>query len=139
MERSTRAKEAAALEEAKCRFEQWRQSRPKGRSRIPAELWQTAVDLIGPHSVNEVARGLKLNYRDLKMRHEAQPSPAGLQESPPIPRFVELPLSPPASRVSDCVLEVEGREGRNLKVTVRHEGSGLDVLVLAKGLWELTS
>jgi len=127
------------LEEAKRRFEHWRASRLKGRSRIPTELWQTAIDLVGRHTVNEVARALKLNHRELKSRHEVQHPPAARPATSPTPRFVELPWSAASGGVTDCVLEVEGREGRKLRVTVRDEGSGLDVLALAKGLWEATA
>ena len=139
MERAARSKDSDRLEEARRRFEQWRQSRPKGRSRIPADLWQTAVDLIGPYSVNEVARGLKLNHRELKSRHEARHRPAGSADGSPTPRFVEFPCHLPASPGMDCVLEVEGPAGRKLKVTIRDERAGSDVLTLAKALWDLTT
>jgi hypothetical protein len=139
MERTAPPKEARTLQEGKHRFAQWRQSRPKGRSRIPADLWQTAVDLIGPYSVNEVARGLKLNHRELKSRHEAQHRPGGPPDATAFPRFVEFPCHLPASPVLDCVLEVEGPAGRKLKVTVRDERAGSDVLALAKGLWDLAT
>ena len=103
------------------------------------ELWQTAIDLIGPYSVNEVSRVLKLNHTEVKKRYEAQAAPAKIDAPPPDSRFVEFAWDAPMGRVSDCVLEVEGREGRKLKLTVRDEGAGLDVLALAKGLWEATT
>jgi hypothetical protein len=139
MENVAQSQEVPTLEEAKRRFALWRETRPNGKSRIPADLWQTAIDLVGPYSMNEVARGLKLNHRALKDRHEAQQLRAGSPDASPPARFVEFPWNIPASHVSDCVLEVEGREGRKLKVTLRAEGAGLDVLALAKGLWEMTT
>ena len=139
MESAAQWHEIPTLEEAKRRFEHWRETRPKRKSRIPPDLWQTAIELVGPYSLNQVARGLKLNHRDLKNRHEARHPPDGSEETTATPRFVEFPWTPPASHVSDCVLEVEGHEGRKLKLTVRDEGVGLDVLALARGLWELTT
>jgi len=128
-----------SLEEAKRRFAHWRETRPKRRGRIPAELWQTAIGLIGPYSLNEVSRALNLNHTDLKKRHEAQCAGAPPLDHPLEPRFVELACTEPVSRVSDCVMEVEGREGRKLKLTIRDESAGVDLLALAKGLWELSS
>ena len=127
------------LEEARHEFEQWRATRPKGRSRIPGELWQRAIELVGCHTVNEVARSLSLNHSELKSRYEAEHSPAAAAVAADPPRFVELSWEAPAIAVTGCLLEVEGSGGRKLKVSVQDEGSGLDVLALAKGLWEVTA
>ncbi len=138
MEHATQTSTTASLEEIKHRFEQWRQARPKGRSRIPAELWQAGIDLIGPtYSINKVASGLKLNHQELKHRYLAQ-HPDSLPTPPAKPRFVEIPCTPPVGNISEYVLEVEDGHGRKLKLTVRDEGRGLDVPALARGLWEAT-
>lgn len=140
MENVTKLQEVPRLEEVKRQFSRWRETRQNRRSRIPTELWQTATDLIGPYSKNEVARALGLNYTDLKKRYEAQCVSGPSVSTPADNAFVEIPWpAHPASCVSDYVLEVEGREGRKLKLTIRHEGAGLDVVSLVKGLWDVVT
>jgi hypothetical protein len=140
MEATSQAQEhPIPLEDAKEQFEYWRATRPKGRSRIPGELWQRAIELVGSHTVDEVARSLSLNHSELKSRYEAQHSPAAPPAVAVPPRFVEFSCQSPSIPVAGCVLEVEGSGGRKLKVTVQYEGSGLDVLALARGLWDVTA
>ena len=127
------------LEEVRDQFAQWRTTRPKGRNRIPDELWQRAIDLVGCHTVNEVARSLSLNHSELKSRYEAGHLPASTPVSPDHPRFVELSWEARTIAVTGCVLELEGAGGRKLKVSVQDDGNGLDVVSLARGLWEVTA
>jgi hypothetical protein len=140
MDEAKHSTETSTLEETRRQFEQWRASREKSRTRIPPELWQQALNLIGSYSLNQVSRTLGLGYTDLKKRYAAESTPSVNPVPPPAtPRFVELTLNKPLSAVSEYVMEVEDREGKKLRLTIRDESAGLNVIALAKGLWEMTS
>ena len=49
-----------SLEEAKGRFEEWRNKR-RGKARIPAELWSAAVEVARKEGINRTARELHLS------------------------------------------------------------------------------
>ena len=46
-----------SLEEAKARFEEWRNNR-RGKARIPAELWSAAVEVARKEGINRTATGV---------------------------------------------------------------------------------
>ena len=54
------------LEEARARFEEWRQNR-RGKARIPAELWAAAVAVARKEGLNRTAR--ELRWSTLQRRH----------------------------------------------------------------------
>ncbi len=56
-----------SLEEAKARFEEWRQNR-KGKAAIPAELWSAAVEVARREGINRTATELHVAWDDLKRR-----------------------------------------------------------------------
>lgn len=56
-----------ALEEVAEHFEDWRRNR-HGRGRIPEQLWSEALSQLSNHSMNSVAKTLRLNPTDLKKR-----------------------------------------------------------------------
>jgi hypothetical protein len=93
-----------SLEEAKVRFEEWRNNR-RGKARIPAELWSAAVEVARKEGINRTARELHVAWDDLKRRMPA----AGAV--PQQPAFVEL-VTPQVQSVPECTLEVEGRGGK---------------------------
>ena len=86
-----------SLEEAKARFEQWRNNR-RGKARIPAELWLVAVEVARKEGINRTARELHVAWDDLKRRMPA----AGAV--PRQPAFVEL-VTPQVQSVPECTLE----------------------------------
>jgi hypothetical protein len=61
------------LEEARARFEEWRNSR-KGKARIPAELWSVAVEVARKEGINRTARELHVAWDDLKRPHVCTPN-----------------------------------------------------------------
>jgi hypothetical protein len=99
-----------SLEEAKVRFEEWRNNR-RGKARIPAELWSTAVEVALKEGVNRTARELHVAWDDLKRRMPA----TGTVPQPPA--FVEL-VTPQVQSIPECTLEVEGRRGK-LRIQLR--------------------
>ena len=121
-----------SLEEAKGRFEAWRNSR-RGKARIPAELWSAAVEVARTEGVNRTARELHVAWDDLKRRMTI----AGeVPLQPASPAFVEL-VAPQAQSVPECTLELEGRRG---KLRIQLKGaSPSDLATLSRALWEASS
>ena len=72
-----------SLEEAKVRFEEWRNNR-RGKARIPAELWSAAVEVARKEGINRTARELHVAWDDLKRR---MPATGAVSQQP---AFVEL-------------------------------------------------
>jgi hypothetical protein len=93
-----------SLEEAKARFEEWRNNR-RGKARIPAELWSAAVEVARMEGINRTARELHVAWDDLKRRMPATGA------VPQQRAFVEL-VTPQVQSVAECTLEVEGRRGK---------------------------
>jgi hypothetical protein len=121
-----------SLEEAKGRFEEWRNHR-SGKARIPAELWSVAVEVARKEGVNRTARALHVAWDDLKRR---MATTGEVRREPGSPAFVEL-VAPQTQSVPECTLEVEGRRG---KLRIRLKGaSAFDLATLSRGLWESVS
>jgi hypothetical protein len=98
---------SVSLEEAKVRFEEWRQNR-RGKAPIPDELWAIAVGVARKEGLNRASTGLRVEWNHLKRRM------AGVRQTAPksaLPAFVELVASLPQS-LPECTVEVEGRRGR---------------------------
>ena len=121
-----------SLEEAKARFEEWRNNR-RGKARIPAELWSAAVEVARKEGINRTARELHVAWDDLKRRM----APMGeVPQRPGSPAFVEL-VSPRAESVPECMIELEGRRG---KLRIQVKGAPVAYLaMLSRELWESAS
>jgi hypothetical protein len=118
-----------SLEEAKARFEEWRNMR-RGKARIPAELWSAAVEAAQKEGINRTARELHVAWDDLKRR---MPTTVAV---PRQPAFVEL-VTPGMHSVPECTLEVEGHRG---KLRIQLKGaSASDLASLSRVLWEVAS
>jgi len=98
---------SVTLEEAKVRFEEWRQSR-KGKAPIPDELWAIAVGVARKEGLNRASTGLRVEWNHLKRRMAG--ARQTLPKSSPT-AFVELVGSLPQS-LPECTVELEGRCGR---------------------------
>jgi hypothetical protein len=72
------------LEEAKARFEEWRQNR-KGKAAIPDALWATAVEVAREEGVNRTSTELRVEWNHLKRRMAAASEPS---LKPALPTFV---------------------------------------------------
>jgi hypothetical protein len=118
-----------SLEEAKARFEEWRNIR-RGKARIPAELWSAAVEVARKEGINRTARELHVAWDDLKRRMPA----TGVV--PQQPAFVEL-VTPRMQSVPEYTLEMEGSRGK-LRILLKG-ASASDLASLSRVLWELAS
>ena len=101
-------------------------------------MWMAAVKLARTHGVSVVSRAVRVDYYSLKRRLDADQRPTGASNGAHDSargrsvghgdgRFVELPV-PVMPGVSPCVLELEDRRGRRLRLEVH----GLDVEDAAK-------
>ena len=120
------------LEEAKARFEAWRQNR-KGKAAIPDELWATAVEVARKEGVSRTSTELRVEWNHLKRRMaaaaEASPKPAP-------PTFVEL-VAPRAQPLPECTIELEGRRGK-LRIQLKNASASY-LAALSRELWESAS
>ncbi len=77
-----------AFEELKSRFSTWRSSVPKGKRKVPHELWAGAVKLTTFYSTSSVAVALGIDYSALKKRVLQQNKT--LLEPVSVEKFVEI-------------------------------------------------
>ncbi len=116
------------LSDVYSQFERWRSRRPRG-TRIPAALWQSAVDAAREHGVSKAAQALRLDYYGLKKRLES-----GLPGPEPGSRFLEIPL--PVASAAECVLELTNAQGARLRVELKG-GAMSELESLARVFWSL--
>ena len=109
--------QSESIEDIQEKFKQWRLSRINPRERIPAPLWQSAAILAKDHSVNSVAKALRLNGQDLKKQvakycgeHQAKAqAPSG---------FIELTCEAPVS-AAECIIELADQKGIKMRISLR--------------------
>jgi hypothetical protein len=117
--------ESKQVARAQKQFEAWRRKRKKG-SRIPEELWESAVLAAREVGVNQTSRALKLDYYDLKNRVLASPSGRSLEPS----AFLEFDSSA-ATFFTEWAVEMENGSGSRIRIGARGP-SGPDVVGLCR-------
>lgn len=118
-------KDHPTLEEVQELFAVWRNQKGR-RDPIPPALWEQAVSLVEQHSINTIAKHLRLNYNELKMRAGGYPvRPIRKKRSP---AFIELTT---LSTV-ECTVEME-KPGKKMKMCVR--GTSVNLLELSRQFW----
>lgn len=118
------------LEHARRRIARWRETRTHRGAPMPTALWAAAVAIAQRDGLYQTARGLGVDYGSLKRRLNASSGAAAKIASP---AFIEVGAARPTD-LGACVIEVTGRDGRQLRVEV----SGLpvsDLVVLTQGVW----
>ncbi len=122
-----RATHDQALTTLKRRFSVWRHHRTQGM-RIPADLWEAAVEAAQKHGVGQVSDKLRVDPDSLKRRLE-EASAAATGRGPL--HFVEIPgeILPPSA---GCIVELQDREGLRLRIELR---DGQSAESLARSLW----
>lgn len=116
----------ARVKETRNAIARWRRTREK-RTRMPAELWATAVELARTHGTYRVARGLRVDYESLarKVAEAAGGERKGEMEAG---RFVEL-------RGVDLlggttVIEVSDEDGGRMTIRLGASGALASVAAL---------
>lgn len=110
------------------RIAQWRETRGSRGGAMPAGLWADAILMARQHGVAPTARVLRVDYASLKRRLAAD----GASATDPRPTFVEV--GPAALGLGACVISIDGRRGRRLRLEV----SGLrvpDLLAVVQVAW----
>lgn len=104
------------LEAVRQRIERWRQTH-KLRTRIPDDLWASAVDLAKVYGLKGTAQTLRLDTYSLKKRIKA----IGHSESPLAQgksAFVELIASRPGA-LAECTVELEQAGGAKMRIQLK--------------------
>ena len=110
--RGRKSADTLGIDVVRARFENWRQAR-KGKARIPDELWSAATEVARRDGVNKTAAALHLDGGKLKRCMIAAGS---VPDKTMPPAFVEM-MVPQAVGVSECTIELEGRNGK-LRIAV---------------------
>jgi len=122
------------------RVERWRKHREGGRSVVPEDLWNAAVDVARVEGVHATSKILRFNYYSLKDRLVRADSAALTQSKPDRDAtFVEVQMpslpSPRESAVDDkTVVELVGTGGGRMRIDVTGT-SRVDVVGLAQAFW----
>jgi hypothetical protein len=125
---ATSSTTSIGLETTRRRIARWRETRAYRGAAMPAALWTAAVALARQHGLYTTARALRVDYGSLKKRVGA--AGAGRVIAP---AFVELPATPP-NGLGACVIELDGRQDRRLRIEV----SGVtmaDLVLLTQAAW----
>ena len=124
------------------RVEYWRKHREGGRSMVPEDLWNAAVDVARVEGIYATSKALRFNYYSLKDRLGLADRAAPRRKKADRPAtFVEvqMPAPPsPASRDSaaggQTVVELVGTGGARMRIDVTGT-SRVDVVGLAQAFW----
>jgi hypothetical protein len=128
------------------RVEHWRAHRDGGRSMIPEELWNAAVEVARVEGVHATSKAVRFNYYSLKDRLVRADSAALTPRKPDRDAtFVEVrmpalaSLAPRPSAVDDkTVVELVGTSGARMRIDVTG-ASRVDVVGLAQAFWSRAS
>ena len=114
------------------RFARWRKLHT-GRLPIPDSLWAAAAELVREHGVFRTAKVLRLEYGKLKrLAASKQIARKGAAAAESSPAFLELLT--PAAKASECLIEVEGPQG---KLRIQWKGvTGAELAGFSRALWE---
>ena len=115
------------------RFARWRKLHT-GRVPIPDSLWASAAELAREHGVFRTAKVLRLEYGKLKRLAGASKKVArkGARGAESAPAFLEWLA--PAAQSSECLIEVEGPQGR---LRIHWKGvTGAELAGFSRALWE---
>ena len=108
---------ATTADPLRVRIAHWRETRSYRGGAMPAGLWAEAIVLARRHGMGPTARVLRIDYASLKRRLTADGAPA----TDAGPTFVDLGAA--ALGLGPCVISIDGRRGRRLRLEI----SGLRV------------
>ena len=121
---------AAEIQKVQGQFAHWRSVHPS-RSRLPEQLWHSAVAFAEQHGLSKTASVLGLDYYCLKKRLLAS---RGSTSSGPT-AFVELIAT--ANR-AECIVELESARGEKMRIDWKGSAPP-DLIALSQVLWSRKS
>ena len=111
-------------------FAHWRRKKNNGE-RIPEELWNEALALLGTYGISSVSRTLRLSYTELDKRRKVIEAGHSRQESGDDTAFVEIDRAlveqAPGPDATGAWMELERPDGLRLRIRPTH---GVDLLAL---------
>jgi hypothetical protein len=124
------------------RVEHWRKHRDGGRSKVPEDLWNAAVEVARVVGVYATSKALRFSYSGLKTRLVRADSAALTRgRTDRSATFVEVQMPSPASLAtrasaagSETVIEFVGAGGARMRIDVIGTSS-IDVVGLAQAFW----
>jgi hypothetical protein len=116
MKRIAHAHAEQELAQLAIRFDQWSDDRATRRERIPDSLWEQAVALTTVLPLSQVAKCLRISWRDLHQHCTAHLAPA-VEPSSTALSFVELPATPvwPMPTLT-AEIELQRTDGARLRI-----------------------
>ncbi len=127
--RKSGTSESVQVEKARKKFIEWRRS-GKARSRIPEQLWTSAVVAARDVGVNQACKALRLDYYALKRRVVASAEMPCVKASG---NFVEFDSGVPPL-LTEWAVEMENGRGGRMRVAARSV-SGPDVVALSRAFF----
>jgi hypothetical protein len=122
----------AALTELAERFEHWRRTRPKGRARIPEDLWDQAVALSTILSNGRVAQRLRLSPTDLRKQRMARQAISAIAGAKTSPAFIDITPSLPWPTASPAETQVEFARPDGARMCIRARESATPLVALVQ-------
>ena len=125
-----------ALTELAERFEHWRRTRPKGRARIPEDLWDQAVALSTGLSNGRVAQRLRLSPTDLRKQRIARQATSASASAETSSAFIDITPSMPWPITSPTETEIEFARPDGARMCIRARGSATPLVALVRTFLE---
>ncbi len=128
------------LNEVISHFEAWRLTRI-GKSRIPAHLWQEAIDLYPIHTVSEITKPLRLGHSDFKKKisqaHQ-ELAPTDFIRIDQTPDKTDIQASHQPNKADQrATIELEKGDGSRLRI--QRELNAQELLFIINGYFGDTS
>ena len=120
------------LTEVQSRFADWRKTK-QHRSRIPEDLWASAVMLSPEHSLCKISQALGLSYTDLKERVKKSLETSNTCRTSPALDFIPIDLSAPTNS-AECIVEMEHHNGNKMRMHFKGKAD-LDLQSFAESFW----
>ena len=123
------------LETVSKHFKEWRNKKKQGE-RIPQQLWSESIALLSDHSVNRIARTLRLCPNDIKKHRDAL-TVQGNITTPGSPAMTFIEIDQPlvgTVAAQTALMELERPDGLRLRI---QPANGADMLALAARFMEV--
>ena len=128
---NARSEATLTLEAVAKHFAHWRRRKTNGE-RIPEELWNQALTLLGTYGITQVSRTLRLSYTELDKRRKISEAGLSRQGCGDDTAFVEIDRAlleqAPGPDAKAVWMELERPDGLRLRIRPSHRGDMLTLL-----------